>query len=157
MVYLLEEIDLKAETIIGGNVDIDKLRVCMQDAQLLDLEPLIGHSLYRKIENEYEAGLNGDYKTLYDDYLKPYLIHSTVKNYLAIGAYMIDNAGIYKHSAENTESVTRNELDYIYKSEKSKCDVYAQRMERWLCKNRLPEWLKDRCNTVKVNNGSWYF
>lgn len=75
MKAIIRQSDIVKYTPIGGNVDIDKFLPCVLDAQITDLEPLLGESLYDKIATDYENNdLAGLYLTLYDDYIKPLFI-----------------------------------------------------------------------------------
>lgn len=160
MKAIIRQSDIVKYTPIGGNVDIDKFLPCVLDAQITDLEPLLGESLYNKICTDYEAEtLTGLYETLYNDYIKPFLIHASAKNYFLIGAYQINNGGITKHTSENSEGISKSEIDYLYTNQRSKCEVYAGRMKKWLVRNRIAEYyaFNEVVNKRPANYGSWYF
>jgi hypothetical protein len=42
MTILLSDNDLTKNTVLGGNIDVDKLRQCVIDAQITRLEELLG-------------------------------------------------------------------------------------------------------------------
>lgn len=160
MKAIIRQSDIVKYTPIGGNVDIDKFLPCVLDAQITDLEPLLGEALYTKIATDYEnENLAGLYLTLYEDYIKPFLIHASAKNYFLIGAYQINNGGITKHTSENSEGISKSEIDYLYTNQRSKCEVYGGRMKKWLIRNRIPEYyaFNEIVNRQPVNYGSWYF
>lgn len=143
MILFIKASDLTKNTPLGGNIDVDKYTACIWDAQMLKLEPLIGEALYNKISDDFENNnLNGKYLELFNNYIKPFLIHASAENYLLIGAYQITNGGILKHTTENSESVSKSEVDYLVVNQKSKADAYALRMKKWLCKsvNRIDEY-----------------
>ena len=75
MTILLTDNELSKNTLLSGNIDKDKLRQCILDAQSERLEVLLGEKLYNKICTDYDANeLSGDYATLYTDYIKPYIV-----------------------------------------------------------------------------------
>jgi hypothetical protein len=153
MILLIKASDLTKNTPLGGNIDVDRYTPCLWDAQLLKLEPILGEDLYNKICTDFSTNaLTGDYLTLYTNYIKPFLIHATAENYLLIGAYQIANGGIFKHTAENAESVSKSEVDYLVVNQRSKAEAYAMRMEKWLCKNNLVEYKKCENNTYNVGS-----
>lgn len=155
MVLLIHPSELTKHTPMGGNIDTDKYTACMFDAQMTVLQPLIGEDLYTKIETDFtDETLSGDYLTLYNDYIKPLLRHAGAMNYFLVGAYIVGNGGIYKHAAENSESITKSEIDYLYTAQRDKVAVYGKRMEKWLKSNPLPEYTA--CCKTKVNYGSWH-
>jgi hypothetical protein len=160
MKAIIRASDIVKYTPIGGNVDLDKFLPCVLDAQITDLEPLLGESLYNKIATDYENdALTGLYETLYENYIKPFLIHASAKNYFLIGAYQINNGGIMKHTTENSESISKSEIDYLYTNQRSKCEVYAGRMKKWLVRNRIDEYydFNEVVNKRGVDYGAWYF
>ena len=161
MVLLIKASELTKNSPLGGSIDPDKYASCIWDAQMLHLEPLLGEALYDKIVSDFEdETLSGKYLELYTDYIKPFMIHQTASNYLLIGAYQINNGGIYKHTAENAESVTSNDINLLHSSQQSKADAYALRMKKWLCKsgNRLSEYYEFNqvVNRRSVSVGSFY-
>ena len=79
MTILLTDNELSKNTLLSGNIDKDKLRQCILDAQSERLEVLLGEKLYEKICADYDTNaLSGDYATLYTDYIKPFLIRQSV-------------------------------------------------------------------------------
>lgn len=106
--------DLKRNTIVDGNVDIDKFIQFIKIAQEIHIQNYLGGSLYNKISDEIIAGtLSGDYLTLVQDYLKDMLIHFAMVDYLPFSAYQVANGGVFKHTSENSVNATKNEIDYL--------------------------------------------
>ena len=86
MIVLLKDNEITDNTPLGGNIDVDKLRQCILDAQATRLEELLGEDLYLKIETDFQAEtLIDDYLTLYNEYIKPFLIRQSAVEYLKIG------------------------------------------------------------------------
>jgi hypothetical protein len=160
MIVLLKDNEITDNTPLGGNIDVDKLRQCILDAQATRLEELLGEDLYEKIETDFDAEtLTGDYLVLYNEYIKPFLIRQSATEYLKIGAYSIGNNGIVMPTPANTTAITENMLTNLIKDMSIKADMYADRMYRWLCKNKLPEYRYNSDNIVNPNRpsiGSWY-
>ncbi len=156
---LIKASELTKNTAIGGNVDTDKYKYCIKDAQITVIEPLLGTKLYRKITSEF-GSLTGDYLTLVEDYIKPILIHSAAAEYIVIAAYNITNAGISKHLPQDSESVSKSEVDYLAEKQKSKAQVYIERADRFLCDKNFPEYrTQDESYDVKKQDinftGGW--
>jgi len=160
MIILLNDNDITKNTLLGGNIDVDKLRQCTLDAQATRLEELLGETLYLKIETDYEAEtLAGDYLTLYNDYIKPFLIRQSATEYLKIGAFAIGNNGITMPTPANTTAISDTMLSTLTNDMRLKADMYADRMKRWLCKNTLPEYVNSSdaiVNPQRVSNSGWY-
>jgi len=160
MVILLNDNDITKNTLLGGNIDVDKLRQCTLDAQATRLEELLGETLYNKIENDFvNDDLSGLYLTLYNDYIKPFLIRQSATEYLKIGAFAIGNNGITMPTPANTTAPSEKMLSTLTNDMRLKADMYADRMKRWLCKNHLPEYASSSDNIVNPNlasNSGWY-
>jgi len=160
MIILLTEQDITKNTPLGGNIDQDKLRQCILDAQATRLEELLGETLYEKIENDFEADeLTGVYETLYTNYIKPFLIRQSAYEYLKIGAFNIANNGISLPLPQNASAISDVQLSNLIKDMKIKADMYADRMYKFLCKHNLPEYAYSSDNIInhkKPTLTSWY-
>ena len=160
MTLLITPQQVVAKTPLGGNIDFDKIVPCIEDAQVTDLEPLLGQILYDKITADYQSDtLAGLYLTLYNDFIVDFLIRASAKNLLLVLAYQISNGGVYKHTAENADSVSKAEVDYLMIQQRSKQEVYGIRMQKWLIFHRIAEYLQFNqiVNRRKQNVGSWWF
>jgi DNA-binding transcriptional ArsR family regulator len=160
MIVLLKDNVLTENTPLGGNIDVDKLRQCILDAQATRLEELLGEELYNKIVEDYsDETLEGDYLKLYEDYLVPFLIRQSAVEYLKIGAYSIGNNGIVVPTPQNTTAISEAQLSSLINTQETKADMYADRMYRWLCKNSLPEWNSSSDKIVNPHRptiSNWY-
>ena len=104
--------DIPKFTALNGNTDVDKYLQFCQIAQDIHIQNFLGSNLYEKISNDITAGtLSGNYLTLVNDHIKKMLIHYTMVEYLPWAAYTISNNGIYKKSSENSETISKNEVD----------------------------------------------
>ena len=48
-------------------------------------------------------------------------------DYIPFAAYQIRNGGIYKHSSETSESVSKNEVDFLVEKARTNEDWYSRR------------------------------
>lgn len=140
-------------TILGGNIDIDKYVFCISNVQLLTIEPLLGSELYEKlvddIENDTLAGL---YETLLNDFVKPITKNKAVGEYIEIASYILDNGGLYRHTGENIETVDKQEAQYLAGKYNAYAQAYIHRFEKWICKNKLPEYKTSQDNVDALKN-----
>lgn len=140
---LIGKADLQSYTALNGNVDTDKVIQFIKIAQDIWVLQYVGTDLMTKIKADIVAGtLSGNYATLVNIYLKPMLIHFTMVEYLPFAAYSISNKGLYKHSSENAEIVSKEEVDYLVEKEKRIAENYAQRFLDYICANEslFPEY-----------------
>jgi len=107
--------DLKRYSVFSGNLDTDKFIQWIEVAQEIHIQNYLGTQLYEKIETLITTDAldaNPTYKTLLETYIKPMTIHWSQVEMLPFLAYTVSNGGIYKHTSESSETVTKDEVDY---------------------------------------------
>ncbi len=99
---------------LNGAVDSDKMIQFIKLAQDIHLETVLGTDLMNRLKSDIEAGtLTDPYLTLLNKYIKPMLIHYSLLEIIPFNAYQISNGGIFKHNSENSESVSKSEVDFL--------------------------------------------
>lgn len=132
-VLFIQRKDLLTFTGANGNVDTDKLLPSIQMAQDIDIQRIIGTDLYDKLKLDITNGtLTGDYLTLVDTYIKPCLIHYAMMYALPYLSITIGNGGIYRNNAENAQSLSKDEIDYLVEKERDSAQYYSTRMIDYL-------------------------
>jgi len=120
----------------------------------------LGETLYAKIETDFKnSDLQDLYLTLYSDYIKPFLIRQSATEYLKIGAFSIANNGITMPTPANTTAISEKMLSTLINESRIKADMYAERMKKWLCRHRLPEYITSSNNVInpqRNSNSGWY-
>lgn len=153
--------ELTKTTILGGNVDPDKYKFCILNAQITVIEPLLGTELYDKIVADVtSATITGNYETLYNEYVKPITKNEALAQYLEIASYTVNNGGIFKHSPEGADIVDKEEAQFLAGKYHTLAQMYIKRFQKWICKNTLSEYkhYQDEVNAsknVKVTAG-WH-
>ena len=118
--------DLVKFTAMNGNVDTDSFIQYVKIAQDIHVQNYIGTDLYNKIQADIiSSSLTGDYLSLVTDYIKPMLIHWAMVEYLPFAAYTVSNKGVYKHSSENSENVSKDEVDFLIEKERNTAQYYT--------------------------------
>jgi hypothetical protein len=155
--------DIVKHTALNGNVDPDKFIQFVKIAQDIHIQNYLGTDLFNKINNDIVAGtIAGNYLTLLETYVKPMLIHWAMSEYLPFAAYTIANKGVYKHGSENSESVAKNEVDYLVEKEQSIAKHYTERFIDYMCYNQnlFPEYNTNSNGDMhpdRSNNfGGWF-
>ena len=155
--------DLKKFTAVNGNLDPDKFTQFILVAQDTHIQNFIGTDLYEKIEADIIAGtLTGNYATLVSDYLKPMLIQYALLEYLPFAAYTIASKGVFKHTSEASEGVSKTEIDYLVEKTRDIAEHYTQRFIDYMCNNSnlYPEYNSnsngDMYPSTKNNFSGWY-
>lgn len=139
----IKPIDIKRNTIIDGNVDVDKFIQFIKIAQQIHVRNYLGSDLYNKISSDIIADtLTGNYLSLVNTYIQPMLIHFAMVDYLPFAAYQVKNGGVFKHSSENSETVSKNEVDYLVNKEREFAEYYTRRFIDYMANNQnlFPEY-----------------
>ncbi len=153
---LIKQDELTRNTIIGGNVDVDRYLQAIKACQNLYIKPLLGTSLYNKIVSDFENNtLTGLYLELFDDYVKEMIIHGSSEIYLQQGAYMVTNNGITKGKTDNAESVNKEEVDFLVESSRKLYRLYEDQFLLWIKTNTITEYDKPCTNSGRTYGG-WY-
>ena len=154
--------DLVKNTIIDGNVDTDKFIQFIKISQEIHIQNYLGSKLYDKISADIIASsLTGNYLTLVNDYVQPMLIHYAMTDYLPFAAYQVKNGGVFKHTSENSESVSKGEVDYLVQKERDFAEYYTRRFVDYICNysNLFPEYNNNTNSDVypdkNTNSSNW--
>ena len=148
--------DLVKNSILDGNVDVDKYIQFIKVAQQIDIQNLLGTDLYNKISADITSGaaggtgLTGNYLTLVNTYVQPTLIWFAQMNYIPFAAYSIKNGGVFKGSSETAETVNKNEVDYLVDKAREYANYYSTRLVDYLQFNTdlFPEYNSNTDNDI---------
>lgn len=149
------------DTILSGNVDVDKLEPIILDTQLKTIEELLGTELYDKIISDIENDtLTGLYETLLNDYIKPITKNQAVATYILISPYVVGNGGFFKRTYNGVETTDYKEVDKVSQLYSSTAQMYINRFQKWILNNPLTEYktYQDEVNAqtnINLNNG-WH-
>lgn len=158
--------DLKRKSIIDGNVDADKLVQFVEVAQDTHIQNYLGTDLYNKLQLLITGGTiddvaNADYKNLLTDYIKPMLVWYSQSAYLPFAMYQISNGGMYKHTSENSETVSLEEMRALLNRVTETAEFYTRRFVDYMSFNSttFPEYNSnsdgDMYPDKDVNFHSW--
>jgi len=153
---LISRNDVVKFTSVNGNVDVDKFIQYVSIAQDIHIQGMLGTRLLEKIQADIIAGTLADpYLSLLTTYIKPCLIHASLLEYLPFAAITIGNKGVYKHGAENSETVSKDEIDFLIERERKTYDHYKERFIDYICQNStlFPEY---NANTGADMNSNTY-
>jgi len=151
--------DLVKNSIIDGNTDTDKFIQFIKIAQEIEIQNYLGTDLYNKISADIVAGtLTGDYLNLVNDYVQPMLIWWAQVSYLPYAAYQIKNGGVFKHTSENSESVSKSEVDYLVGKARDTAEYYTRRFIDYMSFNSstFPEYNSNSDSDVYPDKDSLF-
>ncbi len=154
--------DLVKNSIIDGNTDTDLFIQYVKISQEIHIQNYLGTKLYDKISNDIiNDTLTGDYLTLVTDYIQPMLIHYAMVDYLPFAAFSVKSGGVYKHSSENSENASKEEVDYLVQKERDFAEYYTRRFVDYICfdSTKFPEYLDNQDSDVypdkNVSGSNW--
>ena len=149
---LITRKDVVKFTAMNGNVDTDRFIQYIKIAQDVHVQNYLGTDLLESIQAKIIAGtLTGDYLSLVTDYVKPLLCHWAMVEYLPFAAYTIANKGVYKHSSENAENVSKEEVDFLVEKERTTAQYYTDRFIDYMSFNastKFPEYYSNNDNDI---------
>ena len=140
---LISVAELKTNTIISGNVDDKFLLSAIMTWQEVHLEDLIGTALYHRIQeliyntvkkqdDNINKPENEIYRTLLDEYIKPFLKSKCTVELLYIVSYKMKNAGMVKTSDTNVANADMDEIKYLERQHSVYVNSYSERISKFL-------------------------
>ena len=143
--------DLKANSIISGNTDADKLIHFIDVAQDIHIQNYLGGKLYDKMQSLIISGdidlpANSNYKLLRDDYIKSMLIWYTQLEYFPFSMFKVDNGGVSKHRGEESDFVNFSDVDRMMSKISDRAEFYTRRFLDYICFNSIkyPEYTNNQ-------------
>ena len=162
-VLLIERADIVKYTPLDGNVDTDRFIQFIKIAQDIHIQNYLGTDLLNRLKSDIEAGtLSGVYLDLLNNYVRQMLIHWAMVEYLPFSAYTVANKGVFKHTAESSETVQKSEVDFLIEKQRITAENYSQRFVDYMSFNSssFPEYHTNSGADVypisNTNIGGWY-
>jgi len=142
-VLFVSPADVIKRTGINGNVDRDQMIQFIKIAQDIHIQGILGTKLFNKIASDINGDtLSGNYLTLFTSYIQDMVIHYSAIEILPYIHYKVANGGIYVKGAENGESATKQDLDYLVQKERDIAEHYSRRFVDHMAfnSNLFPEY-----------------
>lgn len=132
MVLFVTPEDIKRNTIINGNLDVNEFVQFIKIAQQIHIQNYIGTKLYDKyseiIDNgDIEEPEYASYKELLTEYIQPMLINYSMVDYVPFAGVTIKNGGIFKHRSETADIPTSEEVDALTQKYRTFAEFYSRR------------------------------
>ena len=139
--------DIKRYSVLSGNVDPDKFIYMVEISQDTEVQYYLGTKLLLKLQDLILAGTinlpaNAAYKTLLETYVKPMTIYWALVCYMPFAAYTVANGGVYKHTSESSETVSKDEVDYLVEKYRDIAQFYTNNFTSYMIYNQsdYPEY-----------------
>lgn len=156
-VQFVTETWLKTNTPIQDNVEYKNLRPSVRLVQDLELQPILGTRLYRKLQTEvktYRDSEQGDgtfnytipedYKYLLDNFIVHIIAHGFMATATTDILFKYTNIAVNTNSGDNIEPISLKQIQYLQEQHKGRMQFYSKRMIDFLCFNtdKYPEYLE---------------
>lgn len=122
--------DIVKRTVLGGNVDPEKIIPFVKTSQDKYLLLILGTRLFDKMQNDIAAGtLSGRYLTLQNEYIIDTLVHYAMVEALPFLAYTFGNGSISRNiNAEQGTAPAKNDVDFLLQKELATAQFYSERL-----------------------------
>ena len=145
-VLFINRTDLVRNSIVDGNVDSDKYLQFIRLAQAIHIQNYLGTKMYEGLTNAIVAGIdlgaNARWKLLLNEYIVPMQIWFAQVEYIPWGSYQLRNGGMMKHRSENSETVSKDEVDFLVEKARTNAEWYSRRFIDYMSFNQtlFPEY-----------------
>jgi hypothetical protein len=131
---ILDNESIKRFSPISGALDDDKLTTYVEVAQDIHLQSYLGTQLYDAIQAHAIADtMPQDYTDLINNYIKPMLMRWTLVEFIPFAPYNVSNKGVFKGVSENSEVVSKAEVDVMVEKYEALALHYTKRLVDYLC------------------------
>ena len=152
-ILLISEDKIKTESALNDNVWGKFLLPAIREAQDINLTQIIGQSLLDEIYTRVIANtVTGDYKTLLEDYIQPYLLYQVQANIIPTLNVKLANIGTVLTGDEHVEKLSKADVDNLMQNIQYRADFYARRLQQYLLDMKEVFNIDDcSCNRIKAN------
>ena len=143
-----------AHTPIDENVDAGLITPCIKDAQEINIQSLIGSSLYNKIMTDADDGtLAGDYYILVKDYIQPAQAMWTLYYSYSVINYRLTNKSVVQKNSDESTTTSLKDLNFKKDETKNKAEFYNKRIIDLIRTNptAFPEYKETDCIDNSLN------
>ncbi|MGF7075346.1 hypothetical protein [Mucilaginibacter sp. 3215] len=136
---------LKENSIIQSNVDEKILNQSILEFQELEVEPLIGTPVYKRLNNEIVSATTISGYTIPDidtellRYIKPFMLYGALLNSLNPLHYKVSNKGVQKLNDDNASTADKSDIDALRSTYLAKKDAYKKRLIDYIKTDEDPE------------------
>lgn len=158
MIYFTSPTWIKTYTPIQNNVDELKISTQVQFASKAFIKPMIGSYFFDYLLTAYNnQTLTPDQTTLVNK--MQFAIGYRACGDLAIGlSYSITNKGIQVQNADNSESVEKDEIQFVSGYYKQQANFFEDELKKYLVQNSTlyPEFLSELNTDSNIKNSCNY-
>ena len=154
---LISEKYVKTQSNIQDNVWGDFLTPAIREAQDIELQPIIGRPLYKKILKEVEEkDVETRFKTLIEDWIQPYLLYQTIVSLIPIIGTKLGNIGTVISNDEHVQNLSSSERENLEYRYRYLADHYKSELQKYLLANKdlYPELTSTCLNNLNLKSSN---
>ena len=154
---LISEKYVKTQSNIQDNVWGDFLTPAIREAQDIELQPIIGRPLYKKILKEVEEkDVETRFKTLIEDWIQPYLLYQTIVSLIPIIGTKLGNIGTVISNDEHVQNLSSSERENLEYRYRYLADHYKSELQKYLLVNKdlYPELTSTCLNNLNLKSSN---
>ena len=137
-------------TVVGGNINPEKLIPHVYTAQSKFILPILGTMLYQKLQDVIDIEQSGGpqmearLKILLEDYITDSLVHYSVAEFLPWSLYMFGEGGTLLNTPEFKTNPDKKNVDFILQKALQSAQFFAERLTNFLIANSqdYPEYFQ---------------
>ena len=127
---------IKNTTYIDENIDEKYIRVAIETAQQLYIEPIIGSGIYDQLQTQINAGtLTALNTTLLTDAIHPALEYWTLHELIEPLLYKFNNKNIAKKNSDNSTAIDLDEAIHLKGKFRNIAEYRTERLRLYLVEN----------------------
>jgi hypothetical protein len=152
-ILLISEDKIKTESALNDNVYGKFILPAIVRSQDIDLCMILGENLLNEVYSRVTGNsITGDYKTLLEDYIQPYLLKRVIVNIIPYLAVKLANIGEVITNDEHVVSLSQKEVDLLQSNYSYESNWYARRLQEYLLANKDTFGLEPcTCDKIKAN------
>lgn len=150
---------IKRNSQLNGSVDDNYAFPMITLAQDKHLQLYLGTSLFEKLKSDIEGDtLTGAYQTLVNDYVRKVTLWWTLVEWLPKMHVRVDNGGLVIRTSEDSQPITRSDLNREMDSARNNAQFYTERMIAYLCNNTtlFPEYNNNTDDQIRPFKSAFY-
>lgn len=128
---------VKSTTYIDENIDEKYIRVAIETAQQIWIEPIIGSGIYDQLQTQIKAAtLTTLNTTLLTDHIQPAMEYWTLYELVEPLLYKFNNKNIAKKTSDNSNPIDLNEAIHLKNKFKNIAEYKTERLRLYLVQNQ---------------------
>ena len=150
----LNPTQMKANNFLDENIDEKYIRVAIEVAQQMWIEPIIGSGIYDELQTQINAGtLTALNTTLLTDHIQPAMEYWTLYELVEPLLYKFNNKNIAKKNSDNSSPIELNEAVHLKNKFKNIAEYKTERLRLYLIENETdyPLYLNPGTGTDVIN------